>query len=234
MLPALPAAREMLADRGYDRSHFRAALLARGIVPCIPSTRCRKVERPYDKTLYRQRPRIENMFGRIKGGRRIATRYDCRASGDQGVAAAEIDPQPAPFRSLAETPHPEAGCSGVATTGATGRIAQGFGRPSNVTVKRHCSRAWREFSASRRRLSRASSRPTWWLESAHRLASCCRAAHGAGGQAHAKSSKALLASRTPRCAATGRKGTPASAERRDRCETGSPRGSDLGSSRGGH
>ena len=76
MLPALPAAREMLADRGYDSSHFRAALLGRGIVPCIPSTRSRKVELPYDKTLYRQRHRIENMFGRIKDWRRIATRFN--------------------------------------------------------------------------------------------------------------------------------------------------------------
>ena len=49
MLPALPAARELLADRGYDSSHFRAALLERGIVPCIPSTRSRKVEPPYNK-----------------------------------------------------------------------------------------------------------------------------------------------------------------------------------------
>ena len=76
MLPALPAARELLADRGYDSTRFRAALLERGIVPCIPSTRSRKVELPYDKTLYRQRHRIENMFGRIKDWRRIATRYD--------------------------------------------------------------------------------------------------------------------------------------------------------------
>ena len=31
---------------------------------------------PYDRTLYRQRHRIENAFGRIKDWRRIATRYD--------------------------------------------------------------------------------------------------------------------------------------------------------------
>jgi transposase len=30
----------------------------------------------YDKTLYRKRHRIENMFGRLKDWRRIATRYD--------------------------------------------------------------------------------------------------------------------------------------------------------------
>ena len=30
----------------------------------------------YDKTLYRQRHRIENAFGRLKDWRRVATRYD--------------------------------------------------------------------------------------------------------------------------------------------------------------
>ena len=31
---------------------------------------------PHDRTLYRQRHKIENMFGRIKDWRRIHTRYD--------------------------------------------------------------------------------------------------------------------------------------------------------------
>jgi transposase len=31
---------------------------------------------PHDATLYRQRHRIEIMFGRLKDWRRIATRYD--------------------------------------------------------------------------------------------------------------------------------------------------------------
>jgi transposase len=76
ILPALPPAREMLADRGYDSNRFRAGLSDRGIAPCIPSTRNRKAELPYDKALYRQRHRIENAFGRLKDWRRIATRYD--------------------------------------------------------------------------------------------------------------------------------------------------------------
>lgn len=76
VLPALPPAQELIADRGYDSNHFRAALLARGITPCIPSTRNRKIALPYDKALYRQRHRIENMFGHLKDWRRIATRYD--------------------------------------------------------------------------------------------------------------------------------------------------------------
>jgi hypothetical protein len=52
ILPRLPAASELIADRGYDSNRFRAALLERGIAPCIPSTRRRKTALPYDKTLY--------------------------------------------------------------------------------------------------------------------------------------------------------------------------------------
>jgi transposase len=76
MLPRLPPANELIADRGYDSARFRAELAARGIAACIPSTRSRKQPIPHDPTLYRQRHRIENMFGRLKDWRRIAMRYD--------------------------------------------------------------------------------------------------------------------------------------------------------------
>ena len=76
ILPALPSAKELIGDRGYDSNRFRAALIKRGITPCIPPTRNRKIDIPYDKTLYRQRHHIENMLGRLKDWRRIATRYD--------------------------------------------------------------------------------------------------------------------------------------------------------------
>jgi len=70
------ADKELIGDRGYDSNRFRTALIKRGITPCVPPTRNRKVDIPYDKTLYRQRHHIENMLGRLKDWRRIATRYD--------------------------------------------------------------------------------------------------------------------------------------------------------------
>lgn len=76
MMEALPPAKAMLADRGYDADWFRNALLARGITPCIPSKTNRKVPIPHDTVLYKQRHRIENMFGKLKDWRRVATRYD--------------------------------------------------------------------------------------------------------------------------------------------------------------
>lgn len=75
-LDALPNARELLADRGYDADWFRTALLEKGITPCIPPRKTRKTPVTYDKDLYKQRHKIENMFGRIKDWRRIAMRYD--------------------------------------------------------------------------------------------------------------------------------------------------------------
>ncbi|MDE1987757.1 MAG: IS5 family transposase [Alphaproteobacteria bacterium] len=76
MLEALPPAKVLLADRGYDAGWFRNALAERGIAACIPSKLNRKVPIPHDRTLYRQRHKIENMFGKLKDWRRIHTRYD--------------------------------------------------------------------------------------------------------------------------------------------------------------
>jgi transposase len=76
LLSAFPQAKELLADKGYDSDWFRAALTQRGITPCIPPRKNRKVQYHYDKDLYRQRHKIENVFGRIKDWRKVATRYD--------------------------------------------------------------------------------------------------------------------------------------------------------------
>ncbi len=52
MLDALPPAKTLLGDRGYDAGWFRNALAERGIVPCIPSKTNRKLSIPHDRTLY--------------------------------------------------------------------------------------------------------------------------------------------------------------------------------------
>src|SRR5580700_6088630 len=76
MLSAMPKAKQLLADKGYDADWFRAALAKRRITPCIPSKANRKTAIPHDAILYKQRHKIENMFGRLKDWRRIHTRYD--------------------------------------------------------------------------------------------------------------------------------------------------------------
>jgi len=66
LLGSLPGAKELLGDKGYDSDWFREALAERGITPCIPPRSNRRVQHAYDKILYRQRHKIENVFGRLK------------------------------------------------------------------------------------------------------------------------------------------------------------------------
>lgn len=79
LLSTLPAAKALLADRGYDADWFRNALIDKGIEPCIPSKKNRKVQIEHDAILYKKRHKIENMFGRMKDWRRVAMRFDRRA-----------------------------------------------------------------------------------------------------------------------------------------------------------
>jgi transposase len=66
LLDDLPNAHVFLADRGYDADWIRAALLAHGIIPCIPPKKNRKYPMPYNKTLYKKRHKVENMFAKLK------------------------------------------------------------------------------------------------------------------------------------------------------------------------
>ncbi|MFZ6765046.1 IS5 family transposase [Pseudoroseomonas sp. WGS1072] len=76
LLPSMPKAQVLLADRGYDADWFRDALAQRDIVACIPGRQTRKILITHNAALYRQRHKIENAFARLKDWRRVATRYD--------------------------------------------------------------------------------------------------------------------------------------------------------------
>ena len=76
MLASIPKAPVLIADRGYDADWFRDALRRKGIEPCIPSKSNRTIAIAHDRAVYRDRHKIENMFGRLKDWRRIHTRYD--------------------------------------------------------------------------------------------------------------------------------------------------------------
>lgn len=76
MLDAVPAPRELLADKAYDSDKLREDLIERGIRPIIPNKDDRKHLHPFDKKRYKKRNAIERMFCRLKDFRRIATRYD--------------------------------------------------------------------------------------------------------------------------------------------------------------
>jgi len=76
LLSGLSEAKRMLADRGYDADWYSEALEDKGITPCIPSRKNRKVPIPHDEIRYKKRHKIENSFARLKNWRRLATRYD--------------------------------------------------------------------------------------------------------------------------------------------------------------
>jgi transposase len=76
MIDAFPKAKVLLGDKGYHADWFREALATRKIEDCIPSKSNRKIRIPYNAVLYRQRHKVEMMFGKLKDWRRIHTRYD--------------------------------------------------------------------------------------------------------------------------------------------------------------
>ena len=67
----------LLADKAFDAdTRVIEPLLAAGKVPVIPPKSNRKVQRPYDKEMYKARHLMENFFCKLKQFRAIATRYD--------------------------------------------------------------------------------------------------------------------------------------------------------------
>jgi transposase len=66
----------VVGDRAYDATSLREQLKKQGCQVVIPSNPTRKVQRRYDRTLYKLRHRVENFFQRLERFRRIATRYE--------------------------------------------------------------------------------------------------------------------------------------------------------------
>lgn len=76
LLDSLPRAEWLYADRGDDADWSRDVLKDNGIKSCIPGRKSCGKPVKHDKRCYKRRNRIEAMFGRLKGWRRVATRYD--------------------------------------------------------------------------------------------------------------------------------------------------------------
>jgi len=66
----------VIADRGYDARAFVDQIGASGAVAVIPSRRTNREQRVVDWNLYADRNKIERLIGRLKGFRRVGTRYD--------------------------------------------------------------------------------------------------------------------------------------------------------------
>lgn len=72
---------KLAADKAYSVRYFRRILRQRGIEPVIPKRKTRSKEtrgRPVkiDKESYKKRHVVENVIGKVKEFRRVASRYD--------------------------------------------------------------------------------------------------------------------------------------------------------------
>ena len=68
-------AENLLADRGYDSNAIVKQAKDQGMIPIIPPKKNRKIQREYDKDLYKHRHLVENAFLHLKRWRGVATRY---------------------------------------------------------------------------------------------------------------------------------------------------------------
>ena len=69
------SAEYLLADRGYDSDAIVKQAENQGMKVVIPPRKNRKIQREYDKEIYKLRHLVENAFLHIKRWRGIATRY---------------------------------------------------------------------------------------------------------------------------------------------------------------
>ncbi|MCC8416611.1 MAG: transposase, partial [Rickettsia endosymbiont of Gnoriste bilineata] len=66
----------VIGDKGYDSSAFVESLENKGCEVVIPPKSNRKVQREYDKHIYKERHLIECFFGKIKYFGHIFSRFD--------------------------------------------------------------------------------------------------------------------------------------------------------------
>ena len=72
----LPAPLHRIMDRAYEDNETLQLALDFGFIPVVPPRPQRLEPWQYDKAMYRRRNEIERLFRRLKGFRRIFSRFD--------------------------------------------------------------------------------------------------------------------------------------------------------------
>jgi len=72
----VPVIDELTGDKGFDGDNQRHACTARDVFANIPNRKNRVNPWAFDPVGYRERNRVERLFGKIKQFRRVATRYE--------------------------------------------------------------------------------------------------------------------------------------------------------------
>ena len=63
-------------DRAYEGNETRQLALDLGFIPVVPPLRTRVEPWEYDRAMYKRRNEVERLFRRLKGYRRIFSRFE--------------------------------------------------------------------------------------------------------------------------------------------------------------
>ena len=66
----------VIMDRAYEGDETRQLVLDLGMTPVVPPKKDRIEPWEYDKEMYEKRNEVERLFRRLKGYRRIFSRFD--------------------------------------------------------------------------------------------------------------------------------------------------------------
>ena len=66
----------VVMDRAYEGNETRQLALELGFIPVVPPLSTRVAPWEYDKEVYKRRNEVERLFRRLKGFRRIFSRFD--------------------------------------------------------------------------------------------------------------------------------------------------------------
>ena len=73
-------AQTVIGDKGYDSNALRGQIEDAGLESVIPFRKCRKIRHEIDRERYKERNVVERFIGKLKENRRVATRYDKKAT----------------------------------------------------------------------------------------------------------------------------------------------------------
>ena len=75
-LGPMPGGLPLLMDRAYEGNETRQLVLDLGMIPVVPPKSNRLHPWEYDRAFYKKRNEIERLFRRLKGFRRIFSRFE--------------------------------------------------------------------------------------------------------------------------------------------------------------
>jgi transposase len=73
---ALPDKLPLAMDKAYEGDETRVCVKEAGFTPVVPPKHTRKEPWEYDEELYKRRNEVERLFRKLKGFRRIFTRFE--------------------------------------------------------------------------------------------------------------------------------------------------------------